>query len=72
MMVNMPFKVLTKTDSKEIGLKLLGSVPSVFLGRGITLAVLNILGNTFFLKYSKQPKRERDRDRYRQTDRQTD
>ena len=34
-------------DNTEIGLKLLGSVLSVFLGRGITLAVLNILGNTF-------------------------
>ena len=47
MIVNMSFK--NKTDSKEIGLKLLGSVLSVFFGRGITLTVLNILGNTFFL-----------------------
>ena len=37
-----------KTDSKEIDLKMLGSVLSVFLWHGITLAVLNILGNTVF------------------------
>ena len=40
---------LDKIDSREIGLKVFGSVRSLVLGSGITLAAFRAEGNIFFL-----------------------
>ena len=45
--MNVLFKCLDKIDRSEIGLKVFGSVRSLVLGSGITLAAFRAEGNIF-------------------------